>query len=141
MHCATQKKRDLTEDNLNDDVNIVPILSRIQDCQNIFIRKDAYLEVGSDGAICRSLVLCRPLHDTLTWLYNNIPVNQLVLNFSSSLSVLLLDNSLVLCYSSCFVLCSHYGDSTSSKKLNGHRAFESMSLLGAFILLLKQHIS
>ena len=31
------------------------------------------------------------------------------------------DNSLILCYSSCFVLYSHYGDSISSKKLNGHR--------------------
>ena len=27
------------------------------------------------------------------------------------------------------VMCSHYGDSISSKKLNGHQAFELMSSL------------
>ena len=40
-----------------------------------------------------------------------------------------------------FVLYSHYGDSGSSKKLNGHHAFESMCLSGALISLLKQRIS
>ena len=40
-----------------------------------------------------------------------------------------------------FVLYSHYGDSISSKKLNGHQAFETMGLLGALISPLKQHIS
>ena len=29
------------------------------------------------------------------------------------------------------VMCSHYGDSISSKNLNGHQAFELMSLFGA----------
>ena len=33
-----------------------------------------------------------------------------------------------------------YGDSSSSKKLNGHQGLESMSLLGALISLLK-HMS
>ena len=40
-----------------------------------------------------------------------------------------------------FGLYSHYDDSISSKKLNAHLAFESRSLLSAFIFLLKQHIS
>ena len=40
-----------------------------------------------------------------------------------------------------FVLYSHYSDSISSEKLNGHQAFESMSVLGTLIFLLKQHIS
>ena len=39
-----------------------------------------------------------------------------------------------------FVLCYHYDDNISSKKLNGNQAFESMSLLGVLIFLLKQHI-
>ena len=39
-----------------------------------------------------------------------------------------------------FVLYSYYGDSSSSRKLNEHQAFESMSLLGARFFLLKQHI-
>ena len=43
------------------------------------------------------------------------------------------NNSLILCYSSCFVLYSHYGDSSSGEKLNGHQALESMSLLGELI--------
>ena len=38
------------------------------------------------------------------------------------------DNSLILCYSSSFALYSHYGDSSSSKKLNGNQAFEAMGL-------------
>ena len=36
-----------------------------------------------------------------------------------------------------FVLYSQYGDSSKSENLNGHQAFESMSLLGALISLLK----
>ena len=51
------------------------------------------------------------------------------------------DKSLILNCSSCFVSYSHYGDSSSSKKLNGHQACESTSLLGALISLSKQHIS
>ena len=39
-----------------------------------------------------------------------------------------------------FVSYSHSGDSISSKKLNGHQAFESMDLLGALISPFKQHI-
>ena len=39
-----------------------------------------------------------------------------------------------------FVLYSHDDDSISRKELNGHHTFEFMSLLGAFIFLLKQHI-
>ena len=50
-------------------------------------------------------------------------------------------NHLISCYSSVFVLCSHCGDSSSSKKLNGYQAFESISLLGTLISLLKQYIS
>ena len=34
------------------------------------------------------------------------------------------DNSLILCYSSCFCLVLSLCDSISSEKLNGHRAFE-----------------
>ena len=34
------------------------------------------------------------------------------------------DNSLTLCYSSCFCLVFPYGDSSSTKKLNGHQAFD-----------------
>ena len=45
------------------------------------------------------------------------------------------------CYSLYFVLYSHYGDSISSKKLNGQQAFECMSLLGALDFVLKQHTS
>ena len=39
------------------------------------------------------------------------------------------------------VLYSHYGDSSSSRKLNGQQAFESMSLLGELTSFLKQYIS
>ena len=38
-----------------------------------------------------------------------------------------------------FVLYSYYDDSISSKKLNVHHAFESMSILGE-LFFLKQHI-
>ena len=72
-----------------------------------------------------------------TWLYNNIQVNQsqvfrapsvfpfrIIIRFYAILRV--------------FVLYPHY-DSISSKKLNGHQAFESMSFSGALIFLLKQN--
>ena len=36
------------------------------------------------------------------------------------------DDSLILSYFCAFVLCSHYGDSISSKKLNVHQIFESV---------------
>ena len=36
-----------------------------------------------------------------------------------------------------FALHSYYGDSSLNKKLNGHHAFESMSLLGALISAMK----
>ena len=51
------------------------------------------------------------------------------------------DNTLSYAILRVFVWYSHYGDSSSSKKLNGHQAFESMSLLGALSSFLKQHIS
>ena len=51
------------------------------------------------------------------------------------------DNSLIYANLHVFVLYSHYGDSSSSKKLNGHQAFEFMSLLGAVFSLFKQHVS
>ena len=52
------------------------------------------------------------------------------------------DNSLVLCYSSCFrIVFPYYGYSISNEKLNGHQAFESLGLLGALTFLFKQHIS
>ena len=44
------------------------------------------------------------------------------------------DNSLTLLYS------SQYGESSLSKKLNGHEAFESMSLLGALFSLKQSQI-
>ena len=47
----------------------------------------------------------------------------------------------ISCYSLYSVLYSHYGDSISSKKLNGQQAFECMSLLGALDFVLKQHTS
>ena len=51
------------------------------------------------------------------------------------------DISLVYVIFGVFVLYSHYGDSSSSKKFNEHQAFESMDLLGALISLSRQHIS
>ena len=44
------------------------------------------------------------------------------------------DNYLVLCYSSCFLLYSHYGYSISNEKLNGHQASKSLGFLGALHL-------
>ena len=49
------------------------------------------------------------------------------------------DNSLILCYSSCFVWYSNYGDSSSSKKLKWTPGLESMSFLGALISVLKDN--
>ena len=46
------------------------------------------------------------------------------------------NNSLTLCYS-VRVLYPQYGNKSSSEKLNVHKAFEFMSLLGALILYLK----
>ena len=81
-----------------------------------------------------------PPNARYTWLYKNIPTNQCWI-FRVPSVFYFSDNSLVLCYSPCFFWYSHYGDSSSSKKLNGHKALESMSLLGAPMFLSKQHIS
>ena len=84
-------------------------------------------------------VLFRPLHGTLGFIV--IPVNHCQISIAPSVFYFS-DDSLILCYSSrAFVLYSHYDDSISSKKLNVHQAFESMSLSGALIFLLKQRIS
>ena len=40
-----------------------------------------------------------------------------------------------------FVLYSHHGYSILNEKLNGHKAFESLGLLGALTFLIQQHIS
>ena len=47
------------------------------------------------------------------------------------------DNILFYAILHVFIFYSYYGVSISSKKLNGHHACESMSLLGAPISLLK----
>ena len=98
------------------------------------------MEASFELSLQTSFLMYSPDTVRYTWLYNNISLNQSqvfrapsVFSFSG--------NSLMLCYSSCFVLYFHYDDSISSKKLNGYHAFEYMSLLGAFIFLLKQHIS
>ena len=66
-----------------------------------------------------------------------------MLNFSSSLIVVLFEWFFYLMLLFLFLSCIPiiYGDSISSKKLNGHQAFESLSLLGVLIFILKQHIS
>ena len=90
-------------------------------------------EVGDELSLqASSFLMCSSAHCWYTWLYNNIPDNQCQL-FRAPSVFYFSDNSLILCYSSCFVFYSHYVDSISSKKLNGHHAFESTSLLEALI--------
>ena len=85
-----------------------------------------------------SHMLFRSLYGTHGLLTIYLSIN---VKFSSSFGVLLF-GQLLLFYAilRVFVLYSHYGDSMSSKKLNGHQAFGCMSLLGALIFLLKKHI-
>ena len=68
-----------------------------------------------------------------------MPVNQYRIFLAPSVFYFS-DNSLIYAILRDFVLYSHYGDSSSRKKLNGHHAFGFVNLLEAFVSLLKQHI-
>ena len=83
-----------------------------------------------------SSVLFRPLHGTLGFMtiYQSINVKFFEPPQCFTFRMILLSYTVSVLY-------SHYGDSISSKKLNRHQAFESMSLLGALIFLFKQHTS
>ena len=82
-------------------------------------------------------VLFRPLHGTLGFItiYLSLNVKFFKLPQCFTFRMILLSSAILYV----FVLYSHYGDGVSTKKLNGHQAFESMSVLGALIFLLKQH--
>ena len=88
-------------------------------------------------------VLFRPLHGALGFItiYQSINVKFFELSSVFYFPIILRFYWGFYVILRVFVLYSHYGDSISSRKLNGQQAFESMSLLGALILLLKQHIS
>ena len=81
-----------------------------------------------------------PLHGTLPFITIYQLINVKFFELPQCFTVY--DNSLIYAIICGFVFYSLYGYSISSKKLNGHHAFESMSLfIGALIFHLKQRIS
>ena len=84
-------------------------------------------------------MLFRPLHGTLGFIAIHQSINVKFFELFKCLTFGIIFSSYVVL--DVFVLYSHYGDSISSKKLNGHQAFETMGLFGALISPLKQHIS
>ena len=98
------------------------------------------MEASFELSLQTSFLMCSSAHCMVHLLCNNIPVNQSQVFLALSVFSFS-DNSLIYAILRVFVLHSHYDDSISSKKLNVHHAFESMSRLGALIFLLKQHIS
>ena len=84
-------------------------------------------------------VLFRPLYGTLSFItiYHAINAKFFELPQCFAFRVILRTSAILRT----FVFYFHYGDSISSEKINGHHTFESISLVGAFIFLLKQHTS